>query len=326
MIAVKILRPRMGLTPMSRRRVAVALGLALAAALKRVGRFEHTETRTWRGVPDVAYIIGEEVNVELNRHVDVDAVESVARELRRWDGVTVMLNGKLGAVELGIDIDIYAGGHVPVLTGILNKSTDILAEPRGHVGGDVIESFYELLDVEREGLKAVFEEFVAEVCNTELKVATYTEAKMRPLWRLVAGVYALRDYSFAPEDAMPIWYRPWNRQMAKYLYRLAPPGLRELAGLRGVRRAIENVAPELLTYLAKHYETELREDAVWLIPLSAESHRNAVAELRRMLTEAMREASGKRALRIIDKQGHLVWEEYIEALEEEMRQRFKTLS
>ncbi len=321
MIAIKILKPRVGLTPMSRRRVAVALGLALAAALKRVGRFEHIETRTWRGVPDVAHISGEEVDVELSRHVDIGAVESVARELRRWDGATVMLSGKLGAVELGVDIDIYAGEHVPVLAEILKEAIDVLAEPRGHVGGDVVESFYELFDVEREGMMAVFEEFVAEVCNTKLKVATYTEMEVRPLWRLVAEVYVLRDYSFAPEDAVPLWYRPWIRQMSGYIYRLAPPGLRELAGLSGMRKIVENIAPELLKRLERYYTVKQHEDVLQLIPLSTETHRGAVAELRGVLAEAMKAAAGARAWRIINEKGHLDWEEYVKALEEELRQR-----
>jgi hypothetical protein len=153
------------------RLAAAALGLALATALMRAGRFEHVETRTWRGIPDVAYIIGKRVNVELGRHVDIGAVESIAGVLKRWDGVTLALSGRLGAVELGVEIDIYAGGHVPVLAGILNESVNILAEPRGRVGDSVVESFYELFDVERRGMEALLEEFAAEMFSIELKAA-----------------------------------------------------------------------------------------------------------------------------------------------------------
>ncbi len=323
MIAIKILKPRIGLAPMSRRRAAAALGLALAAALKRAGRFEHVETRAWRGAPDAAHISGEEVDVELSRHVDIGVVESIAKKLRRWDGVTVALDGRLGAVELGVEIDIYAGGHVPVLAGILKETIDVLAEPRGHVGGDVVESFYELFDVEREGMKAVFEEFVAEMCNAELKVATYVEVETRPLWRLVAGVYALRDYSMAPEGAAPLWCRPWIRQMARYLYRLAPLGLRELVGHYGMRIAVENVVPELLKHLAWYYDVKLYEDALQLVPLSARAHRDAVAELRRILVEAMKTVAGVKARKIVDERGYLDWEECVKALGEELKQRFR---
>jgi hypothetical protein len=220
MIVVKMLRLKTELTPASRRRIAAALGLALATALMRVGRFEHVETRAWRGVPDVAHISGEEVDVELSRHVDIDAVERIAKQLKCWDGVTVMLNGRLGVAELGVDIDVYASEYVAAQAGIINEKVDVLAEPRGHVGHIVIESFYELLDVECEKMKTVFEEFVVEMCNTKLNVATYAVLDARPLWSLVAEVYALRSYSLAPEDAVPMWYRPWIRQMARYLYRL----------------------------------------------------------------------------------------------------------
>jgi len=103
MIAVKILKLRTELTPMSRRRVAVAMGLVLAVALKRAGEFRRIEIRAWRGVPDVAYVRGEKVDVEVGHRVDVDVVDSIARDFgrRKWDGVTVELSGELGGVKLG---------------------------------------------------------------------------------------------------------------------------------------------------------------------------------------------------------------------------------
>ena len=258
MIAIKMLDPRVELTPVSRRRAVVALGLALAAALERVGRFERVETRMWRGVPDTAHVSGKRVDAELSCRVDVGAVEDIAGELRRWNGVTLALSGVLGRAELGVEIDIYASKYVPVQAGIVNEGVDVLAEPRGRVGGYVVESFYELLDAEREEVKAVFEEFVAEMCNVELKAAVHAEAEPRPLWRLAAEVYALRDYSFASEDAAPLWLRPWVRQMSKYLYRLAPPGQKELVGLYGVRRVVGSTAPELLKYMSQHFDVTRR--------------------------------------------------------------------
>ena len=323
MIAIKMLGPRVELTPVSRRRAAVALGLALAAALMRVGRFESVEICTWRGVPNAAHVSGKRLNVELSCHVDVGVVEDIAGELRRWDGVTLALSGVLGRAELGVEIDIYAGKYVPVQAGIVNEGVDVLAEPRCHVGGSVVESFYELFDAGREEMRAVFEKFVAEMCNIKLKAATRAEAGTRPLWRLVAGVYALRDYSFAPEDTAPLWYRPWVGQMAKYLYRLAPPGLKELVGLYGMRRVVGNAAPELLKYLARHFDATQHEDALQLVPLSAGAHRGAVAELKEVLAEAMKAAAGARAQKIINKKGHLDWEEYVKVLEEELRQRLR---
>jgi hypothetical protein len=104
MIVMKILKPRTGLMPTSLRRIAIALGLALAIALKRVGNFK-IEARAWRGAPDTAYVNGEKVDLELGRHVDIDVVDNIAREFRhkKWDGITVTLDGELGKVKLGID-------------------------------------------------------------------------------------------------------------------------------------------------------------------------------------------------------------------------------
>jgi hypothetical protein len=63
------------------------------------------------------------------------------------------------------------------------------------------------------------------------------------------------------------------------------------------------------------------EDALQLVPLSASAHRGAVAELRRILTEAMKAAAGARARG--DERKHLDWEEYVEALEEELKLRLQ---
>ncbi len=279
MIAVKI---RAGLTPASRRRVAAALGLALAAALMRAGSFEAVEVRAWRGVPDAAQW-GEEVGVEIGRRVRLDAADSIAGALRRWDGVTLKLRGRLGGAELGVEIDVYAGGHVPVRAGITSEEVDVLAEPCGHAGGEVVESFYELFDVGRE-MAAVVEEFTAEMHNVELEAATRTGTGTYPLWRLAAWVYALRDYVFEPESTIPLWLRPWLRQMPKYLYGPAPPA----AGLYVV---VRDVAPELLKLLEKHYRVKLYGDAIQLIPPSTGSHREAVAALKAALAEAMKAAT-----------------------------------
>jgi hypothetical protein len=291
MIAVKMSRPAR--TRLGR---AVALGLALAVVLRRVGRFEVVKALAWRGVPDVMHVRGEEVDV--GHCVDVGVADSIAAELvrRRWDGITVALGGKLGMAELGVEIDIYADVRVPVQAGIIREVVSILAEPRGHVGGEVVESFYELLDVEREKMKAVVEELVAEMRRTAL-------------WRAVAGVYALRGFSFEPEDAMPLWRR--LERAAEDLRKLLPP---ELAGL-GTQKALRSLALELLRHLEKHYAVKLYKDAVQMMPLSTKSHRDATALLRDALAEAARKTAGVT--------GHVDWEEYAKAVKEELKQRLQ---
>lgn len=278
-------------------RRAVALGLALAVALNRVGRFEVVEALAWRGAPDVAHIRGEKVDVELGRRVDAGVADSIAVEVmrRRWDGITVALGGKLGGVELGVEIDIYADERVPVQAGITSEGVSILAEPRGHVGGEVVESFYELLDVEREKMVAVVEELASEM-------------RRAALWRAASGVYALRGFSFEPEDAVPLWRR--LGQAAEDLRRLLPPGL---AGL-GTQKAFRGLV-SVLKHLEKYYAVKFYKDAVQMVPLSTKSHRDATALLRDALAEAARKTASRT--------GHVDWEEYAEAVKEELRQRLQ---
>jgi hypothetical protein len=329
MIGIKILKPRTGLMPTSQRRITIALGLALAIALKRIGDFEIMEARAWRGAPDTAYVNGEKVDIELGRHVDIDIVNNLAREFRgkKWDGITATLNGELGKAKLGIDIDMYANEYVPERAGIINEGLEVLAEPRGYIGDEVIDSFYKLFDVEYEKMRAVIEELIAEMHYVELKVATYTGVRTYPLWRVTARVNAIHNYSFAPENAIPLWYKPWIRQITRDLYRLPPPGLGKLVGLHGMRRIIKDVALGLRKYLERYYIVTLRpnENVVQLIPRasspSTQNHRNAIAGLKNILTEAMRETASKGAQRIIQEKGYIDWQDYIETLEEELRQR-----
>jgi hypothetical protein len=192
------------------------------------------------------------------------------------------LRGTLGNIELGVEIDVYSNERIPVETGILNKYVSVIAEPRGH-HGRVIESFYELL-VEEE-MKAVVEEFAAEILSA--KVPAYAEV---PLWKLTAAVHALRDYSFAPSHTVPLWYRPWHIELAKDLHRLAPRKLKA-AGLCTMMDAVKNAAPDLLRYLTRYYNVKQYEDALLLIPLTADAHEKAVAGLVRAM-KAVKERPG----------------------------------
>jgi hypothetical protein len=202
MIVGKIKRK---MPPATRRRAAATLGLALAVALRRVGSFENVEVRAWRGVPDVMDISGERVDVELR--LDRSTINEVANRLKKWDGVTVMLSGRLGRAELRVEIDIYAGDRVPVQSAITHRGIDVLAEPKGYVGDKIIESFYDLFDEECGEMWAFVREFTTEMRKVELKTV-YAGTRTYPLWELVTWVYMLRNYSFEPDSTVPLWISP----------------------------------------------------------------------------------------------------------------------
>jgi hypothetical protein len=329
MIGIKILKPRTGLMPRSYRRISTTLGLALATALNRVGNFKVKEACAWRGTPDVAIFKCDPVNIELGRHVNTDLAGKIAEEFRkkRWDGITITLNGELGKAKLEVDIDIYANEYVPLRAGITNERLEVLAEPRGYIDDEVIDNFYELFDLEYDNMRAVIEELTAEISYVELRVVTYIGVRTYKLSEVTARVVALRNYSFTPEDTIPLWYRPWARQVARTLYTLTPPGLGRLVGHYGMRRIARDIAPELRKYLERYYIVTLRpdENAIQLIPRasspSTQNHRRAITELREILIEAMKKTAREGAQRIIQEKGYIDWQDYIETLEEELRQR-----
>ena len=320
MILIKVWRPRAGLKPRSYRRVSAALGLSLASALTRLG-FRVSEAYAWRGTPDAA---AEKLDVEIKR----DAVREIAQRLERLSGVTITLEGRLGPAELAVDVDIYADSRVPVLAAATKEEAEVLAEPRGYAGETPIHSFYQLLDIAPEDVKALLDELLREIHYKELKVATYAGVRTHPLWRLTARISATRDST--PEDAVPLWYRPWTRQLAKDLYRASPPELRRLLGPPGMQKAVKDMAHNLLKYLQQYYEVEHRahEGALVLFPkpssLLTESHRRATAALRGLLREALTEAAGRGAEEIIKREGRLSWQRLVEAFRNALAQRLKT--
>jgi len=131
MIGISVLKPRTGLMPRSYRRINTALGLALATALNKVGNFKVKEACAWRGTPDVAIFKCDPVNIEPGRHVNTDLAGKIAEEFgkKRWDGITITLNGELGKAKLEVDIDIYANEYVPLRLGITNERLEVLARP-----------------------------------------------------------------------------------------------------------------------------------------------------------------------------------------------------
>jgi hypothetical protein len=323
MIAVKTWKPRTGLRPTSYRRVSAALGLALAAALRRAGKFDAVRAEAWKGVPDA---VKETFDVDVRHHVDEDAIGAVAERLAKYSGVTIALQGMLGNVELAVDIDIYAHEYVPVLAGILDEGAEVLAEPRGRAGGRPITSFYQLFDVEHEAMKTLAEWLAAELHAMQLRVATGTGVRTYPLWRLAARIHATHEYSAHPRYAIPLWYRPWARQLARSLYALAPSQLRRLAGPAGLIRVVRENDKLILSYLARHYVVIMRhaENAIQLIPKPSspptQSHQKAVETLAEAVTNAMMRAAGEKAREAIEQRGYLDWQTYVETLQQELAQ------
>jgi ribosomal protein S17E len=297
MLVIKI--PRWCKTPV--KKTAVASGLALAVALKRIGNFEEV------GVA----LDGKRVGINLDAGDDVKELAN-----NRWNQITVTLTGMFGSVRLGVDINVYANECFRVWKNIGNEVANVVAKPRSHTGGKVIQSFYELFDIEHEKMKAFVEEFITEISHTGYR-------------KYVAGVYATLDGNLkSPEGTMPLLSN--FTQFSRYLYMLSPPGLRELAGFGGMENVVKDTAEELLKYLGSYYMakkyTDDQHDIIQLIPLSTKSHKDAVAGLRNILTETMREVAGRRAQKIIDEKGYLDWKEYVGALKEELNRRLQMRS
>jgi len=274
-------------------------------------------------VPDA---VKETFTVEI-KHVDEEAIKTTAERLSRHSGVTIKMRGRLGRAELAVDIDIYAHEYVPVLAGILHEPAEALAEPRDRVNGRPVASFHQLLDEEHKAMKTLAEELAAELHMAELRAATGAGVRTHHLWRLAARIHATQVHS--DRYAIPLWYRPWTRQLARSLYALAPPELRRLEGPASLRRAIKENAKPLLNYLQRHYIVAIRhtENAIQLIPKPSspptQAHRKAMKTLAEALTNAMKRAAGEKAREAIQQKGYLDWHTYVEAPQQELAQELK---
>jgi len=158
MIEISVLKPKTGLMPRSHRQI----NTALATALNRAGNFKAKEACAWRGTPDVAIFKCDPVNIELRRHVNTDLAGKIAEEFskKRWDGITITLNGELGKAKLEVDIDIYANEYAPLRARITNEKLEVPTEPRGsrrmhrHRGGHGQESLYPHARIKRRRHRA----------------------------------------------------------------------------------------------------------------------------------------------------------------------------
>lgn len=335
---IKLFRPRAGLKPRSARKAALYLGIGTVIAIDKVGEVKSQKACLWRRHPALAYV-GKcrEVKVDIPNALDEaeGAVEALAEELDKEApnlprGVTLSIEAALGPSELGIDIDIYSDEEVPRALGTTAEPAAVIAEPRGYIGEEPVDSFYQLAASEEAAycLRQLARELYRQAAATHLKAATYAGVRQYALSDLVAWVKASRNYALDLPNAIPLWYNPWPRQIAKDLYALAPEEYRRLAGAPGLRKALKEARAAVKEYLKKSYEVDVRKSRMGELMLlyprraspPAKAHEAAVEALREALGRAFRYASGEAVRKALERKRYLTWADYVAALGDALRQ------
>jgi len=329
MILVKLLVPREGLRPRSVRRVVAYIGLLMAAAFERVGRLRDFKACLWRRHPDVVYLRGcQEVEVGAPKWID-DVVEGAELIVNKMEevrgvprGVTLRLSLGLGPADLLLDINIYSDQEVPKLLGLCEEPLGVVVEPTGYIGEESVDNFYALVAAEEatEAVKKVVQHFLHAASALAVRVSTYAGPRTYRLSALIAWVKASKNYGVDLRNAMPLMYRPWPRQLARDLYKLASPRLRRLAGLHGFVKAVRVNKAEVQGLLKKYYEAQFVDKMLMLYPRKASSpaasHERAVADIANALENALRYASSQAVLEVVKKKGLLEWTDYAAKLTE----------
>lgn len=332
---IGLARPRAGLKPRSARKAALYFGIGTVIAIHKVGKVESLKACVWRRYPAMAYV-GKcrEVEVEIPSALDEaeGAVEVLAEELDKEApnlprGVTLSIEAALGPAELGVDIDIYSDEEVPRALGTTAEPAAVIAEPRGYIGEESVDSFYQLAASEEatHHLRQLARELYRQAAATQLKAAAYAGVRQYALSDLVAWVKASRNYALDLPHAIPLWYNPWPRQIAKDLYALAPERYKRLTGLAGMRIAVKHIGDAVKEYLKKSYEVDVRRsrmgELMLLYPRTpAKAHEAAVEALREALGRAFRYASGEAVRKALESKGYLIWADYVDALGDALRQ------
>jgi len=121
-------------------------------------------------------------------------------------------------------------------------------------------------------------------------------------------------------NAIPLVYRPWPRQLARDLYKLASPRLRRLAGPHGFVKAVRVNKAEVQGLLKKYYEAQFVGKMLTLYPRKASSpaasHKRAVADIANALENVPRYVSNQAVLEVVKKKGLLEWTDYAAKLAE----------
>lgn len=144
---------------------------------------------------------------------------------------------------------------------------------------------------------------------------------------LIAWIKASRNYALDLPNAIPLYYNPRLRQVARDLYALAPEGYKRLAGAAGLRKALRETRSAIKEHFKKSNEVEVRPSRVGELMLlypkraspPAKSHEAAVEALREALARAFKYASGDAAREALEHKGYLEWDDYIKALGDALR-------
>ena len=307
-------------------------------AIHRVGNVEGLRACVWRRHPALAYV-GKcrEVKVEVPKALDEaeGVVKALAEELDKEPstlprGVILSIEAALGPAELGIDIDIYSDEEVPRALGITAEPAAVIAEPRGYIGEESVDNFYQLASYEEAAdyLRQLAKELYRQAAATHLKAATYAGVRQYALSDLVAWVKASRNYALDLRNAIPLYYNPWRRHLARDMYALAPEEYKRLAGPSGLRKALREARAAVREYLKKNYEVEVRPSRMGELMLlyprraspPAKAHGAAVEALKEALERAFRYASRDAVRKALEHKGYLEWADYVDALGDALRQ------
>lgn len=262
MLAVRL---RRGLPPAARRRLAAATGLALVEALRAVGEAEAVLCR-WEAHPDAVHGRCREV-----------PPAAAAEALRCGGGVTAVVRWAAGGAELRAEVDIYSDPALPRELGLLDGRADAAAHFEGYTSdGGKAESFRHLMAGEPALARRLAAAYIGRLAQEGVLAA-------------VSSIKAPRGSSLRLRAAEPLWYAPWDEELALDLYREAPPGRRRLLGPIGFRYAVQEAGAYVLQALARHYDvTPLRPArGIFLYPRSPDAHDAAVAELTAAVERAL---------------------------------------
>ena len=228
------------------------------------------------------------------------------------------MRASIASAELAVDIDIYSDEEVPRALGITDEPAAVIAEPRGYIGEESVDSFYELIGEEEttQHIRNLINEFYTQAAATDVKAATYAGVRQYALSDFVAWVKASRNYALDLRNAIPLYYNPWRRHLARDMYALAPERYKRLAGPAGMRIAVKRIDDAALEFLQRYYETSLHRKRLMLLyprrrSPPTQAHEEAVGALAGALESAFVNASNNAVKEALEQRRPLEWMDYL---------------